>query len=626
MSLNHRGIALLLALLLLLFVLPAAAEDAQQVCVLFTHDIHSHLSPVTADGGTRGGFARLKTLIDRETAAAGSALLLDAGDFAMGTLYQTVYETDALELTMMAHLGYDATTLGNHEFDFQGLGLANMLTAAKENAAKENLTLPAMLSANIDWSTASDEHGKAFGAAMEAYGAKENLLLDADGVKVGLFGLMGSDSVSCAPEAPVAFVDIIASAKEQTAQLKAQGAELIICLSHSGVWSDPSVSEDELLAKAVPEIDLIISGHTHTTLSEPIVHGNTAIVSCGEYTMNLGKVVLSRSAQRWTVAAYDLIPTTDDVPADPAVDEILSAYLESVDENFFGRFGYAYDQVLCQNPGGLKSESTLLADAVMAAVREAEGDAYDPVALAIVPGGVIRSELPVGSVTASDAFNVLSLGIGSDRLAGYPLVTTYLTGRELYDLAEVDASVSQIMGGTDLHPAGGGWAYKTNRLILSRVNDVWVYDEAGGRTAPEPDKLYRVVADMYSAKMLGTVKNKSFGLLSLVPKDKNGNEVTDFDTAIIRKEDGSELKAWEALAGYLYAIGGGDGTGVIPAVYQQEQVNIERGTAKTPGEFFVHAGRIWYVIGGVLLALIALIVLLVHWMVRRIRRRRRRRG
>lgn len=618
-----------LAMLLVLLtasVLPAFAQEEQRVTVLFTHDMHSHLTAQPYEDGTRGGFARLKTLIEREReAAGGDVLLVDAGDFSMGTLYQAVFETDAAELTMMAQLGFTATTIGNHEFDYQGQGFAGMLRAAMKNAENEGTSLPAMLCANIDWATAEGEDGAAFKAAMEEYGAKEHMIVESNGVKIGIFGVMGKDSLDCAPLSPVNFTDIIECAKEQVALLEEQGAELIICLSHSGLWDDPARSEDELLAKAVPELDLIISGHTHTTLSEPIAHGTTYIASCGEYTMNLGRIELVCSGEDWTVADYALIPTTDEIEGDSAIDEKLIEYRDRVSANYLSNFGYTYDQVLCRNPGGLISERSLLADAVMQAVIEAEGENYAPVAMAIVPSGVIRAELPVGDVTTADAFNVLSLGIGPDRLAGYPLVSAYLTGRELYDLAEVDASVSGLMTGTKLYPAGGGWEYKTDRLILSRVCDVWIDGENGEKLPVEEDKLYRIVADLYSCQMLGTVKEKSFGLLSLVPKDANGDPITVFEDHIVRDAEGNEVKAWVALADFLFAMGGGDGSGLIPAEYQAESTRIVKSTVQGIGDHFAHAGRIFYLLMGVAAALILLIVLfvlLVRQIARRIRRRK----
>ena len=254
-----------------------------------------------------------------------------------------------------------------------------------------------------------------------------------------------------------------------------------------------------------------------------------------------------------------------------------------------------------------------------AAVQAAEGENYEPVAMAVVPSGVIRGTRPKGEVTTSDAFNILSLGIGPDRVPGYPLVSGYLTGRELYDLAEVDASVSSLMGGTKLYPSGGGWEYKTNRLILSRVSDVWLYDENDRKVDVEEDKLYRVVADLYSGQMLGAVKSSSFGLLSLEPKDKDGKIITDFEQHIIHQADGNEVKAWAALADYLTSF-----EGSIPARYEQPSGRIVVSRAESLGEHFVHAGRIWYVIAAAAAALLALmtaLALAVRWLVRKLRRR-----
>ena len=628
---KRRLISALMAVIMvaaMLCAFPAAAEEAQEICILFTHDMHSHLEPQPSGDGTIGGFARLKTLIDRESEAAGGALLLDGGDFSMGTLYQAVYETDASELTMMAQLGYVATTFGNHEFDYQGQGVAGMLAAAQKNAAAENTTLPAIICSNIDWSSVNTEDGRVFQQAMEDYGVKENMIVEINGVKVGIFGMMGRDSLDCAPLSPVDFIDIITCAKEQVAELEAQGAELIVCLSHSGVWEEAEKSEDELLAQAVPEIDLIISGHTHTTLNAPIVHGSTHIVSCGEYTTNLGRIVLRREGDDWAFTDYELIPTTDEVPADPEIEELIVQYRDRVSANYLSNFGYTFDQVLCTNPGSLQSENDMLADAVIEAVKAAEGDNYEPVAMAIVPGGIIRGTLPEGEVTTSDAFNILSLGIGPDRIPGYPLVSAYLTGRELYDLAEVDASVSSMMTGTDLYPSGGGWAKMDNRLILSKVSEVWLYDENGEKVEVEKDRLYRVVTDLYSLQMLGTVKSKSFGLLSLEPKDADGKPITDMNSCIIYNADGSEVKAWVALADYLSGMGGADGTGTIDEKYTQPSGRIITGEARGISGHLSNAGRIWYVLSGAVAALILLIVLIVlaiKYIIRLIKRRKAKR-
>ena len=115
----------------------AIEADDSRIQILFTHDLHSHLDPFNLNGEMTGGFARLKTLIANkryEAETEGIAtLLVDAGDFSMGTLYQTINEIKAPELTLLGYLGYDATVFGNHEFDYRSIGTSNMFRAALEN-------------------------------------------------------------------------------------------------------------------------------------------------------------------------------------------------------------------------------------------------------------------------------------------------------------------------------------------------------------------------------------------------------------------------------------------------------------------------------------------------------------
>ena len=130
------AIMIIAALLLpLAWNVPVEAAEAKQIDVLFSHDTHSHLNSFSTivDGEQKevGGFARIKTLIDEKKQEDPDTLVLDGGDFSMGTLIQTVYDTEAAELRMLGYLGYDVTTLGNHEYDYRSKGLANMLEAAK---------------------------------------------------------------------------------------------------------------------------------------------------------------------------------------------------------------------------------------------------------------------------------------------------------------------------------------------------------------------------------------------------------------------------------------------------------------------------------------------------------------
>lgn len=128
-----------------------AETEPKSVDVMFLHDTHSHLNEfATVEGGESqvlGGFAKIKTLINQQKAENPDTLLLDAGDFSMGTLIQVVFEEEASEIRMLGALGFDATTLGNHEFDYKAKGLANMMN----NAVASGDVLPAMVLCNVDW-------------------------------------------------------------------------------------------------------------------------------------------------------------------------------------------------------------------------------------------------------------------------------------------------------------------------------------------------------------------------------------------------------------------------------------------------------------------------------------------
>ena len=282
--------ATLAVLLVLCMLLPALATDTtHETTILFTHDLHSHFLPQPAeDGGQSGGYARLATVL-----AHPNALTLDAGDFSIGSLIQTLYTTRGAELRTMGALGFDAATIGNHEFDHEGSGFAKSLQAAYTSGDK----LPQLVIANYK---PSAEHPDQLDIqrAMAAYGVKETMLLERDGVTYGIFGLMGLDAHDCAPSSGFQLEDPVKAAERCVAALEEQGAEFIICLSHSGTDQKEKKSEDEQLAKQVDGIDVIVSGHTHTTLNEPILVNETYIVSAGSYCENLGSMTL-----RWKEGA-----------------------------------------------------------------------------------------------------------------------------------------------------------------------------------------------------------------------------------------------------------------------------------------------------------------------------------
>lgn len=611
-------------LLLVCMVLPAAASGTttHETTILFTHDLHSHFLPLdTEEGGESGGYARLTTAINRELGKHPEALVLDGGDFSIGSLIQTLYTTRGAELRTMGAMGFDATTLGNHEFDHEGSGFARMLQAAYTSGDE----LPALLIANYKPSAENPDQLD-IQRAMAAYGVKETMLLERGGVTYGIFGLMGYDAHDCAPTSGFTLEDPIEAAERCVQQLQEQGADFIICLSHSGTDEKEKKSEDEQLAKKVDGIDVIISGHTHTTLREPIVVEDTYIVSAGQYSENLGTITLrwDESGEDKQLVEYELIPIDETITGNAGIDKLVEDWKSQVGADYLGRYGLTYDQVLTDTEFDLKTPVSgvqqgnalgeLVSDSFLWAVENLEADAPNVPTVAVTADGVLRANLAAGDITTSMAFDVLSMGVGSDGTSGFPLVGVYLTGKELKAAMEVDASVTPLMPAAQLYMSGASYSFNTNRMFFNRVTDASL-DEVG---EIDNDKLYRVVTGMYSAQMLGTVKSKSLGLLSLEPKMADGSPVTDFNACIIRDKNGNEVKEWYALASYLNSFGA-DG---LPGSYAAPDGRKDVSHSLNPIALLKNPNWITVVALLLILVVVAVVVLILRAVLGRLRGRR----
>ena len=642
----NKAFVVLLALFLLVGLVPlpaatAAPGSGNEISIIFTHDLHAHFDPDRYEENgvpaTRGGFARMMTVIDDIKSEYPGSFLFDAGDFAMGTLYQTIFSTDAAELRMLGLMGFDATTLGNHEFDYRTQGLTDMLSAALASGDP----LPLLTSANINWEAtfadaALKDKATALKAVLESYGNADYQVIERDGIKLAVFGLLGRGADSYAPMSGLIFQDYIDAAKAVVARIEAEtDADIIVCLSHSGTSSDPSKSEDELLAAAVPAIDVIISGHTHTYLYEPIVVGNTYIVSSGEHGYALGHLTLKPDGDRYKVVDYELIPISDNLSSDPAIEASILEFRETVNETYLAQFGYQFEQEIAYSPfsfasvdvfGKVQGEEplgNLISDAYVYAVEAAEGSSYVPVDVAVVPYGVIRGSFSEGPITVSDAYNISSLGIGPDGVPGYPLVSIYLTGAELKTMAEVDISVSALMHEARLYASGISWTYNPHRLILNRVVDVQLVQPDGSLTELDDNTLYRVIGGLYSCQMLGTVEAQSFGLLKIVPKDAAGNPILDFEQFIVY-DHGRELKEWVALADYLSSFEAKDDIPQIPEYYNQLHDRKILVDSTSLGDLLKAPNKIFFIVVGVVAAVLAIVISITVLIVRAVRKARRR--
>ena len=534
--------------------------DGEFVTVLFTHDLHSNFLPVANESnGEDGGYARLMTVINQVKQEYPDAILVDGGDFSMGSLFQTCFKTDALELRLMGKMGYDVTTLGNHEFDYLPEGLASMLTSAVDSGD----TLPQIVDANyLPPEEGQEGYNEEIVNAFDNYGVKKYTIIERGEVPFVVFGITGLDSDACAPNSGMVLYDAAEVSQQIVDEAVAECKKLynkepvVVCLSHSG--TENGKGEDYDLAKKVDGIDLIVSAHTHTTLSNAIEVNDTAIVSAGNYGKYLGVAYLSVGSDETELVGYDLISVDENVKEDKEIAQLIQEYKVKVNENYLASYGFTFDMSLVSNPvkfhtvkevKAQQHESTLgnlFSDAYKTAAEKALGENVD---VALTATGVIRGTIPTGSVTVSDVFNAASLGVGTEG----ELIRVYLTGKDLKNVFEVDASVQPLMKSAQLFMSGARYSFNTNRMIFNKVVESSLVDNEGNTVRIEDDKLYSVVTGMYAGQMLGSVKEKSFGLLSVVARDKDGNPIDskNFVNYVIRDEEGNPVKEWYAIASYL---------------------------------------------------------------------------
>ena len=616
----------LLCVLLCVCVFAQTPDQTQELTVLFTHDLHSHLLPAATEtgDGEYGGYARLMTAIHAEKEKAPDAVLLDGGDFAMGSLFQTAYPTSAIELRMMGAMGYDVTTFGNHEFDYLQSGLKSMMRAALDSGDP----LPALVCANyLPPVEGQDGYDPELWQVYNDYGVRDYIILERGGVYYVVFGIFGFDADDCAPNSGMVFEDPITVAAETVkaavADCEAQYGQhpVVICLSHSG--TSGGQGEDYALAQAVEGIDVIISGHTHTKLTEPIQVNGTLIVSADEYGKNLGVLKLTQDGEGVSLVDYELIPIDETVADDPEIAALTDKYKKTVEDEYLSNYGVTFDQVLVRNPYAFETDDevsshqhesplcNIYSDAYKWAVEKTTGKTVD---VAITAAGVVRGSLPTGDVTVSDTFNAASLGVGTEG----ELIGIYLTGKDLKNAIELDASIQPLMSTAQLFMSGAEYSFNQYRMIFNKVDYAMLRGDDGTLSEIDDEQLYFVVAGMYMGQMLGSVEETSMGLLSITPRDEAGNPIAvdELVNYVVRDENGTPLKEWYAIADYLLSMGG-----EMDARYASTDGRKVVYASLNPVKLLRNANVFTYVVLLVIAVLIAVIVCVVRLIVRRRRRK-----
>jgi 5'-nucleotidase len=563
---------------LLLCSLLAACTDSQ-LTILHTNDGHSHMlgygpnldytPDATGDDDTVGGKARLKALADQiRDEAKGPVVMYDAGDFMSGSLFQLLMTDEAAELQVMQEIGYDAITLGNHEFDLGPQLLGEMITAADDHG----VDIP-ILATNAMPST-EDPGDDLLEAHFDSGRIVPTLVQDVGrGLTVGLFGVIGEAAARVAPNVtPTEIGSAIDAAEAAVDELEDADPDLIIAISHLGV------SEDIELAEAVDGIDIIVGGHSHTGLGEAMVVGETTIVQAGEYSKFLGQVTVERDGGAWEVTDYELHPIDDTILGDEEITAMVEGFVTLLAEDYLDDLGYEFDEPIAWIPSDMGTsrtacEESTLGDFVTDAFRSSLNalDPDHPIDFAFEGQGVLRDDLTVGATGVqgfSDIFRAVPLGGYDGDKMGYAIVDFYMNGREVRTACEVTATVAPEVGCSFFIEVSSNLRCSINMDLLPSMRasaEYWTgteWEVVPLTTSP----LYHVTTDAYVGEMMGLLSSLSGGALSITPKDIDGNTIASVEDMIFDADpDTAGVQAyrlWEAVIDYTATFPDADSDGI----------------------------------------------------------------
>lgn len=624
------------AFLLSIALAAPAASQAKKITIIHTNDLQSRLlgfgpnrdyTPhTTGDDHTIGGIARLATLIDSlKSVAPERTLLLDGGDVLMGTLFHTIAREEALEYRLLARLGYDAVVIGNHEFDFGPDGLAQILQTAIDRT-----TPPLFLLSNAIYDSLDPRDDGLERLARDGH-LRDSAIIERGGLRIGLLGLMGNDAAQVAAFAsPVRFTPPVPAARAIAKALKAQGAEVVIALSHGGVVrrGDGSWRGDDIdLAREVAEVDVIVGGHSHTALPEPIFVAGKPVVQAGSEARFVGVLDLLIDDDRVAVERYVLLPVNDRIPGNAAIQAEVERCQQVIDEKILQPYGYRFAQVVVETAFDLRKQvgeaplGNLVADAMHWSVERHD----PPLDFAVEANGQLRDDIlrgATGQQQVSDLFRIAGLGQGIvEEMPGYPLVKIYLTAPEIKKALEVLTTLYPMKGPSyHLQLSGLRMRYNPNRVPFDRVVAVDALQEDGSY-APLPlstsnSRLYSIATNFYVASFIKIIGSFTYGLLDIVPKDAAGEAIADLRSALVdadpRQEGVQELKEWVVLLDYVSQFADTDGNGIpdVPEGYRQPEGRIIAEASWNPIALLAGATLpTWATVALLLLALVLVTVL-----------------
>ncbi len=458
-----------------------AAAAEYSMTILHTNDFHARFEPISkydsgcsaednAEGKCFGGSARLITAINEARGANDNVLLVDGGDQFQGTLFYTYYK-GKLAAEMMNQMGYDAMTVGNHEFDDGPEVLRGFVDA---------LEFPILMS-NADLS----------GEELLKDSIQKSVVIEKAGEKIGLIGLTPQDTDELASPGPnVIFTDPVEAVQAEVDKLTEQGVNKIIVLSHSGYGVDQRVAAE------TTGVDVIVGGHSNTLLSNtdenaegpyPTMVNDTAIVQAYAYGKFLGELQVTFDDEGNLVKAEGEPRLIDaSVTEDEAVKARIAEAAKPLDE--------IRNKVVAEAAAAIEGDRSvcraqecpmgnLVAEAMLDRVKDQGID------IAITNAGGLRASIDAGEVTMGEVLTVLPFQ--------NTLSTFQVDGATLVEALE--NGVSQIEEGAGRFPQVAGMKFSFDAAAEpgARISDVMVADGNGGWTPIEEGKTYGVVSNNY---------------------------------------------------------------------------------------------------------------------------------
>ena len=598
------------ATLLLPEGIAAAADGKKTFTILHTNDLHSNLigmgpasdyTPVTLnDDTTRGGFARLATLIAKRKEARsgqGPVLVLDAGDYSMGTAFAAATRETGGELQLLSMMGCDATTFGNHDFDLGPDGTAQSIAVAAKAGR-----VPTVVASNTDF-TGNDATLAGLQHLAKDGVVRRYLVIERGGIRFGIVGLLGKEAQFYTGGAgAVTFSDPIETAKEIVKVLReTEKVDVVVALSHGGLEKGKdghfTDGDDVRLPKAVPGIDVVISSHSHTELHEAIiVNGRTPVVQTGKYGENLGELVITLDGNNLSVEAYTLLPIDDTIAGDRAITDEIDKFKKTVTEVAFASRGYRIDQPLAVTPRDIPNTftdiaaGTILANFCTDAFRSATKADLGFTANGMMRSGFTRGKS--GVQTVYDVFAVAPLGAGViDTTAGSTLVTGYFTGQELKHLLEFFLVDSPAHPGEYFPRASGmRFRYDPSRPQFDAVTAIEMGDLDRGYRAIDisgkGEQLYSLTCPLMLAMILVAIPKYTKGKLTLVPKNKEGQPLKSKVEALDDPRSGTPDLLSPAGTMDQTSVATGAGSGAVWEIKEWQAImdHLSRLPIKNAGE------------------------------------------